>query len=214
MEWQEIAYNLHNSVLFITFLFVAIGLFTAVFILEPTYYKLLFASITNSNSLILNRREGLFDYTLRSAIVDLASLTVLILSLHYFFFSDKSVLFSILLVLITFPAYLILLSTGTFLFFDENTLLVQNDLFLSIFRLLSLVLVLILFVSVYSDEMLFSVTKTAVILLLGLSSVILPLRSLFQINTLMGYGLYFNFVYICTVQIAPVIVGIFVVSSE
>ena len=213
MEWQEIAFSIHNSVLFFTFLFMAISLFIAVYILEPAYYRLLFTSVTNSNSLILNRREGLFDYTLRSAIVDTASLTVLILSLHYFFFSDKSVLFSILFVLIAFPAYFILLSLGTFLFFDENTLVVQNDLFLSIFRLLSLALVLILFVSVYSDKMLFPATKTAVILLLGLSSIILPLRSLFQINRLMGYGLYFNFVYICTVQIAPVIVGIFVISS-
>ena len=188
----------------------------AIRILEPGYFRELFRSVIDLNYIALMSREGKLGLSVANILLDL----IFVGSVSFYIFQlefapvDELKFFEVFLwVLAITIGHLILTALLGKVFFGMRNIKIFLHNVLIFNRVLGIILLPLVFLGTYVTY----IPKQAVFYGIGaliiLYFVFRILRALLQMGGMFNHGIIYNFFYLCTVEISPLIVVIELITG-
>lgn len=199
---------LFNQVYFFSFIagFLLLGI---VKISDSSYINEIFRSLTSQNYLFLMGREGKFKFRLTNLFLDLIFFISLTLSVNLIFLFQYNLLLWQLALFLILAIILqrILTAGGLRIYYDQNRKIILWSS-ISFNRAFGIIMLPLCFLVYYADIIPIGIKLwilIAAIFLMYLFHLVLYFQRLMNV---MQYGIIYNFLYLCAIEIAPIIIVI------
>jgi hypothetical protein len=196
-------------VIYLYFFGAALILLAVMRLLSPGYLREVLISVYDLKALLHSFNEGRFGFNFTSLLLDCVAIGIFSIFIHVFFFPSTIPFWWILtFTAVIYVCKLIAVQFIATVFFGRGEAIVHILFHLLLTRLLALILMPILFIILYQN--MFETHQLLQYTLLGLGFIYLGwmLRLFFKMKALTVNGAFYVFLYLCTIEIAPITIAL------
>lgn len=190
------------------FLFIFIGgfvLLAVIRLIDPPYLKNFIISSVNLKHLLYLFNEGQFGFGFTNLLLDVLSISMMAIAIQQMFFAQHIELF-IWILAFTFAGYfvkLIAIQLVANIFLDRGEAMVHLLMHLLYTRIIGLLLLPVLFVTLYQASLSKEMLLHYILLGVGIFYLVWLFRLYIKMNSMSISGVLYLFLYLCTIEISP-----------
>jgi len=182
---------------------------------ENTYLQELFRAFSDINFIEHLKRQGKFKYRLANLVLDLIYLGTISIFIYNIQFSEVLTIGQVFLWVLGYFVIKIMFAAvvGVIFYGNDGVKLFVNHLMV-FDRIVGVTLLPLVFISAFMEQPYQQLTLGFVGGLLLFLLMVRIGRSLIQVKVKLNYGLLYNFLYICTIEITPLIIVLKLITQK